>query len=94
MLSPFFDKKSFLALLFLTFAALAGNYFTLDLFFGIFFVFGSIASLIALYLFGNTWGIFIALVSSIPTILLWHHPYAAIIFTLEILFVALLRRQH
>lgn len=94
MFSPFFNKKSFLTLVFLTLAALAGNYFTLDLFFGISFLFGSIASLIVLYLFGNTWGVLVALVSSIQTIFLWHHPYAVILFVLEVFFIALLRRQN
>ncbi len=94
MLSPFFSKKSFLALLFLTLAALAGNYFTLDLFFGVSFLFGSIASLIVSYLFGNNWGLLVALISSVQTVFLWHHPYTAIIFVIEVLFVGLLLRQH
>lgn len=93
MFSPFHNRNSFLALLFLTLAALASNHFTLNLFFGISFLFGSIASLIFLYLYGTTWGILVALISSIQTIVLWHHPYSAIIFVLEILFVGLLRRQ-
>lgn len=94
MFSPFFDKRSFLALVFFTLAALAGNYFTLDLFFGISFIFGSIASLIVVHLFGTPWGVLVALISSVQTIGLWHHPYAAILLILEVLFVALLRRRY
>ncbi len=93
MFSSVFDKKYFVVLLFLTIAALAGNYFTFDLFFGISFVFGSIASFIVLSTFGNTWGILIALISSLQTIFLWHHPYALVIFVLEVCFIAFLRRQ-
>jgi len=94
MSSPFFDKRSFLALLFLTLAALTGNYFTLDLFFGISFLFGSIASLIVLYLFGVKWGVLVAAISSFQAVFLWHYPYALVIFILEVLYIALLRRQY
>ncbi|WP_009632699.1 sensor histidine kinase [Synechocystis sp. PCC 7509] len=93
MFSPFINKRAFLALVFLTLAALAGNYFTLDLFWGISFLFGSIASLVVLYLFGTPWGVLVTLISSIQTIVLWHHPYAAILLGLEILFIGLFRRQ-
>lgn len=51
VLSLFFDKRSFIALLIRTIAALAGNYPILDLFLRLSFLFGSIASLIVLYLF-------------------------------------------
>jgi PAS domain S-box-containing protein len=90
---PFSDKRSFAALLILALLALAGNYFTWDLFFGISFLFGSIASLIVLYLFGNSWGLLVVFVSSIQTIFIWNHPYVAIIFILEILFIGLFRQQ-
>lgn len=93
MRSPFFSKRSFLALLLLSLAALSGNYFTLDLFFGISFLFGSIASLMVLYLFGNSWGLLVAVISIIQTIFLWHHSYTAVILVLEIFFVGLLRKH-
>jgi len=93
MFSPVFNKKHFVLLLILTVAALAGNYFIFDSFFGISFLFGSIASFIVLSTFGIAWGILLAFISSIQTIFLWHHPYALIIFVLEVCFVAFLHRQ-
>ncbi|MEB3339543.1 response regulator [Okeania sp.] len=72
-----------------------GNYFKIHLFFGVDFLFGSIASLIVIYLYGIRWGTFAALIISTHTYFLWGHPYAIIIFTLEAMFVGImLKRQH
>ncbi|NEQ40976.1 MAG: response regulator [Okeania sp. SIO3I5] len=71
-----------------------GNFFKIHLFFGVDFLFGSIASLIVVYLYGTKWGTIAALIASIHTYFLWNHPYAIIIFTLEAMFVGvMLNRQ-
>jgi signal transduction histidine kinase len=72
---------------------LAGNYFGLPLYLGVDFLFGSIAALIALQMFGILAGTAVAAVAGSYTLVLWGHPYAAIIFTLEILFVGIARRR-
>ncbi len=93
MLLPFTYKKSFTALLVLLIAVIAGNYFKVALFFGVDFLFGSIAVLITIYLFGTGWGVFAACITGIQTILLLNHPYAAIVYICEALFVGLLLRR-
>ncbi|MDY6803668.1 MAG: response regulator [Cyanobacteriota bacterium] len=64
-----------------------GNYFNLPLFFSVDFLFGSIAVLIIVYLYGPSWGTLAAFLASIYTYFAWGHPYAMIIFTCEALFV-------
>ena len=71
-----------------------GNFFKIHLFFGVDFIFGSIASLIVVYLYGTKWGTLAALIASTHTYFLWNHRYAIIIFTLEAMFVGvILNRQ-
>lgn len=79
--------SSFLTLVILTVAGYAGNYFNLSLFFGVDFLFGSIAVLMVVYLYGTAWGTVVAAIAGFHTFFLWGHPYAAIIFTFEALFV-------
>jgi len=80
-------KSSIFLLLFLIIAGYGGNYFKLSFFHGIDFLFGSIASLIVARLYGVTWAVLCAFLASLHTILIWEHPYAVVIFTLETLFV-------
>jgi PAS domain S-box-containing protein len=80
-------KKSTLALVALIAAAYLGNYFSLSLFFGIDFLFGSIAVLLVLYLFGLSWGIPAVVIASWHTFILWNHLYAAIVLICEAIFV-------
>jgi len=89
-------QRAIIAFFILIAAAYAGNYFSVPLFFGVDFVFGSIAVLLAVRFFGTTWGTLAAIISSSYTILLWHNPYAAISFTLEAMFVGWLwhRKQY
>jgi PAS domain S-box-containing protein len=76
-------------------AGFLGNYFSLPLFFGVDFLFGSIAVLITACYFGWGWGGLVGLVASSYTYVLWHHPYAAIILVIEALFVGFLcQRKH
>ncbi|WP_200325852.1 response regulator [Sphaerospermopsis aphanizomenoides] len=69
------------------------NYFKITLFFGVDFLFGSIAVLLVVAIYGCFWGTVAAIISSSCTYLMWGHPYAMIIFTCETLFVGLLLRK-
>ncbi|MDA3949746.1 MAG: response regulator [Spirochaeta sp.] len=69
--------------------ALIGNYFNLPLFFNVDLIFGSIAAVVALRYYGPFWAVAIAVVGASYTYVLWNHPYAIVIFTCEILFVAI-----
>jgi signal transduction histidine kinase/ActR/RegA family two-component response regulator len=71
----------------------AGNHFKITLFFNVDLIFGSIASLLALTIFGFWPGVLTALAASSYTYILWNHPYAIIIMTAEVLFVGLLLRK-
>ncbi|MEG4201003.1 response regulator [Microcoleus sp. Pol12A5] len=89
------DQRWFGAIALLTGAGFLGNYFNLSLFFGVDFLFGSIAILIITYYFGCGWGGLASLIASSYTYVLWNHPYATIIFVIEALFVGFLcKRQH
>ena len=78
---------STLLLLFLILAGYAGNYFSYPFGFGVDFLFGSIATIIVISLYGFWWGTLASLIASFYTIVLWQHPYALIIFVCEALFV-------
>ncbi|WP_052349670.1 response regulator [Picosynechococcus sp. NKBG042902] len=65
-----------------------GNYFKLSLFFGIDFLFGSIAVWIILFFYGPFWAIIAGAIASLHTFFIWHHPYAVVIFVSEVLFVS------
>jgi signal transduction histidine kinase len=73
--------------------AVAGNYFSVPLIYGVDFLFGSIAVMLVLYLYGLAWGVATSVLATIHTYFFWGHPYAIIIFTLEALFVGLVRRR-
>jgi len=67
--------------------AVLGNVFSYPLFFSIDLIFGSIATMYAALTLGRTHVLTVALIGSLYTYYLWGHPYAAIIFTLEALWV-------
>jgi signal transduction histidine kinase/ActR/RegA family two-component response regulator len=77
-----------LLLLILIAVGYAGNYLSYPFGFGVDFLFGSIAVLIVVSLYGIWWGALASLIASSYTIILWQHPYALIIFVWEALFVA------
>ena len=87
-LRTFLLGRSMLLLAFLIAAGYAGNYFSFPFGFGVDFLFGSIAVLIVVKLYGIWWGTIASLIASSYTIALWQHPYALIIFTCETLFFA------
>lgn len=86
-------RKQSLLLSLLIIAGYLGNYFKVTLFFGVDFLFGSIAVLLIVALYGNFWGTIAAIISSSYTYILWTHPYAMVIFTCEALFVGLFLRR-
>jgi PAS domain S-box-containing protein len=63
------------------------NCFELKLFFNVDFLFGSIATMVALQRYGATAGVMAALIASSATIMHWQHPWAIVIFTAEALMV-------
>lgn len=85
--SPLQSLKSFLALFVFAAAAICGNFINVPLSPGVDFVFGSIAVLITIYMYGTLWGAAVAITGGVYTYFLWNNPYAAIIFTMEALFV-------
>lgn len=74
---------------------LLGNHFSLPLFFGIDFLFGSIAALVVAYAYGSLWGTVAASIIASYTYVLWNHPYAMLVAALEGAFVShQLRKSH
>lgn len=66
---------------------LLGNSLALPLFYHVDFIFGSIATLWIGCLFGPVAGFFLGGLCSLPTLWLWGHPYAVVIFAAEAAFV-------
>jgi PAS domain S-box-containing protein len=87
------DGRKIFLLITLIAAGFAGNFFALRLFTGFNYLFGSIATLLVVRLFGIRWGMVAALISSSWTIELFGHPYAMIWLCLEPLFVGYLLRR-
>ncbi len=85
--------QSVLTYILLVGAGLLGNLLTVELFFNVDLIFGSIAALIIVYLFGLLPGTIAAAVIALPTCGLWNQPYAVLVFTLEVAFVGLLLRR-
>jgi diguanylate cyclase (GGDEF)-like protein len=92
-IKPLKSIRSFIVYAGLIIAGLAGNYFKVPLYFGVDLLFGGIAALVAVRLYGTVWGTMTAAVASSYTYFLWHHPYSIIIFTFEVLVVGLLLRR-
>ena len=67
--------------------AYLGNYFKLPLLFGLDFLLGTIFVWIVSIFYGQFWGIITGFIASTYTLILWGHPYAIIIFTLEAIVV-------
>ncbi|NDY96777.1 PAS domain-containing protein [Wenzhouxiangella limi] len=73
--------------------AVAGNVLSVSMVFGVDLIFGSIAVMLAVALLGTGSGLVVAFVGGLYTLVLWNHPYAIIIFTLEAGFVGLVYRS-
>lgn len=80
-------KNSLFMLILLSIFAVLGNVFSYPLFFSIDLIFGSIATMYAALTLGRPHVLVVAFIGSLYTYYLWGHPYAAIIFTLEALWV-------
>lgn len=89
-INPFKSIRASFTLAVLIIAGFAGNYLSLPLYFGVDFLFGSIAVLVAVRLYGVVWGTLAAVIAGSYTYFLWHHPYSIVIFTCEALVVGLL----
>lgn len=74
----------------LTALGLLGNYFKYPIFYSIDFLFGSIFGLLAVQVLGVRLGVLSAALSASYTYVLWNHPYAILIFTIEAAVVAYL----
>lgn len=66
-----------------------GNFYNIDLAFGVNFLFGSIFTVLALLALGPMYAIFVSVIASSYTIYLWGHPVAFVIFTGEAIFLSL-----
>lgn len=85
-----FLRNSLAAIAALSLFGWVGNHISLSMAFGIDFIFGSVAALLAVYILGPLRGTVVAVIASSYTFLLWGHPYAWLIFSLEILTVGAL----
>jgi PAS domain S-box-containing protein len=83
-------RRSPIFLVILIIAGYIGNSLSFSLFFGVDLIFGSIAVLLAIALYGITWGTIAAIIAGSYTLVLWNHPYAAIVLVGEALFLGLL----
>jgi len=85
--------RSVVLLVLLICVGFLGNYYTIPLFFGADFLFGSIAVLLVLYFYGLRWGIIAAVLVHGYTYVLWGHPYGFLNFVSEALFVGLFLKR-
>ena len=88
-----FMPHKWLATLLLSVLAVAGNYFSLPLLFGLDFIFGSIAVMLGVVLLGIFPALIIAVIGGAYTFIIWGTPYAMVVFAFEALFVGLLFRR-
>lgn len=87
-----FSVKAMATLVFVL-LAFSGNMLNLPLFFGVHFIFGSVAVMLAVKLLGLWPAVCVAVAGGAYTWVLWGHPYAMLTFTLEALVVSLLYRR-
>jgi signal transduction histidine kinase/DNA-binding NarL/FixJ family response regulator len=71
-----------------------GNYFSFPIILYTNWLFGSVFVMLVMRLYGLGWGTLAAVIANFHTILIWYHPYAFILWTVEAIFVGLgLRRS-
>jgi hypothetical protein len=71
-----------------------GNYFSIPIILYTDWLFGSVFVMLVMRLYGLGWGTLAAVIANFHTILIWYHPYAFILWTVEAIFVGLgLRRS-
>jgi signal transduction histidine kinase len=86
-------KHRFLIALVLGSAGFAANLLHVPLFFNIDLLFGGIFVMLALQLCGLGGGLLAAVIASSATWLIWNHPYALLVFSVEVIFTGLLFRR-
>ncbi|WP_246942658.1 EAL domain-containing protein [Bacillus pinisoli] len=74
----------------LTILAIIGNYFNIELFLGIHFIFGSVFVLLIVHYYGYRWAILSAFLSGVYTIFLWDHLFGMLYYVMEALIVGML----
>ncbi|KOA21455.1 phytochrome-like protein cph2 [Clostridium homopropionicum DSM 5847] len=77
----------------LTLLGIMGNYLEIKLLKGLDFIFGSIFVLLISYFYGLRWSFFASLIVSSYTYYLWNHPFGVILYTLEIVFIAVIQKR-
>jgi len=87
------NKNRILKIISLIIIGFLGNFFSIPLFFGVDLIFGSIATILAIYFFGTGLGVLTAAIISTYTYILWNQPYAIIIFIFEALVVGFLHHK-
>jgi diguanylate cyclase (GGDEF)-like protein/PAS domain S-box-containing protein len=91
---PLLTKKvKMAATLGLAFLAMVANSLNVPLFYGVDFIFGSVAVMFSILFLGTVSALLVALAGGLVTIFLWGHPYALIIFSVEALVVSYLYRR-
>ncbi|GGW53272.1 sensor histidine kinase [Alishewanella tabrizica] len=68
-------------------SAITLNYIRIPLFFGVEFIFGSSLAVLALVILGYKGALIVAASAALLTWFLWEHPYAFVIFTLEMVWL-------
>lgn len=86
-------RQKAVATLALALLAVAGSVLSVPLFFSVVFIFGSVAAMLAVVLLGTLPAVLVAAAGGLYTLVLWGHPYALIVFTVEALVVGLLYRR-
>lgn len=81
------DRHKLIAGILLGLLGFACNWFKLELFLNVDFLFGSFITLFALLRFGLGSALLATLIASSCTVLLWNHPWAVLILLAELLFV-------
>ncbi|MFT6390470.1 MAG: hypothetical protein ACJAUP_003872, partial [Cellvibrionaceae bacterium] len=96
LMKAFFKSSSYwpsinesLFLFALTAIGLVGNVLNIELFFGVNFLFGSAATMLAVRASGTLWGTFVGIIIGSYSFVLWGHHYATIVFGLEAFVVGL-----
>ncbi|MFZ3589662.1 EAL domain-containing protein [Bacillus sp. DJP31] len=72
-----------ISFLLLTLLSFLGNYFNIELFLGIHFIFGSIFILLIIHYFGVRLAVLAAIISSLYTVFLWDSPFGMISIVIE-----------
>ncbi len=74
-------------------AAIFGNYVDVNISFSVAFIFGSVATLLALRFLGLVPALIVAIASGASTWLSWGHPYAMVVTICEVVFVHFAMRR-